>query len=83
MLFDSIVREDRNVVDLLTADYTFVNERVAKYYGIPECVRQPFPPGAAGAGIGYAPRTSRSRQHADGDRQMRIVHLRCVGASGS
>ena len=35
MLFDSIVREDRNVVDLLTADYTFVNERVAKYYGIP------------------------------------------------
>jgi len=34
-LFDSIVREDRNVVDLLTADYTFVNERLAKHYGIP------------------------------------------------
>ena len=27
LLFDSIVREDRNVLDLLTADYTFVNER--------------------------------------------------------
>ena len=35
LLFDSIVREDRNVADLLTADYTFVNERLAKHYGIP------------------------------------------------
>ena len=35
MLFGSIVREDRNVLDLLTADYTFVNERLAKHYGIP------------------------------------------------
>jgi hypothetical protein len=34
MLFDSIVREDRNVVDLLTADYTFVNERIARHYGM-------------------------------------------------
>jgi uncharacterized protein DUF1592/uncharacterized protein DUF1588/uncharacterized protein DUF1595/uncharacterized protein DUF1587/uncharacterized protein DUF1585/cytochrome c len=35
LLFDTIVREDRSVVDLLTADYTFVNERLAKHYGIP------------------------------------------------
>jgi hypothetical protein len=35
MLFESIMREDRNVVDLLTANYTFVNERLAKHYGIP------------------------------------------------
>jgi hypothetical protein len=35
LFFESIVREDRNVVDLLTADYTFVNERLAKQYGIP------------------------------------------------
>ncbi len=35
LFFDSIVREDRNVLDLLTADYTFVNERVARHYGIP------------------------------------------------
>lgn len=34
LLFDSVVREDRNVVDLLTADYTFVNERVAQHYGM-------------------------------------------------
>ncbi len=35
LFFDSIVREDHNVLDLLTANYTFVNERVAKHYGIP------------------------------------------------
>jgi hypothetical protein len=35
LLFESILREDRNVVDLLTANYTFLNERLAKQYGIP------------------------------------------------
>jgi mono/diheme cytochrome c family protein len=35
LFFESIMREDRNVVDLLTADYTFVNERLARHYGIP------------------------------------------------
>jgi hypothetical protein len=34
LLFDAIVREDRSVLDLLNADYTFVNERLAKHYGI-------------------------------------------------
>jgi hypothetical protein len=35
LFFESIVREDRNVLDLMTADYTFVNERLARHYGIP------------------------------------------------
>ena len=35
MFFGSIVHEDRSVLDLLTANYTFVNERLAKHYGIP------------------------------------------------
>jgi hypothetical protein len=34
LFFKSIVDEDRNVVDLLTADYTFLNERLARHYGI-------------------------------------------------
>jgi hypothetical protein len=34
LFFDSIVREDRSTVDLLTANYTFVNERLAQHYGI-------------------------------------------------
>jgi mono/diheme cytochrome c family protein len=35
LFFSSIVSEDRSILDLLTADYTFVNERLAKHYGIP------------------------------------------------
>jgi beta-lactamase regulating signal transducer with metallopeptidase domain len=42
MLFDSVVREDHNVVDLLTADYTFVNNRLARYYGIPNVTGSQF-----------------------------------------
>jgi len=34
LLFASIVREDRNLLDLLTADYTFVNDRLARHYGM-------------------------------------------------
>ncbi len=35
LFFESIVREDRSVLDLLDADYTFLNERLARHYGIP------------------------------------------------
>lgn len=35
LLFNDVVREDRNVLDLLDADFTFLNERLAKHYGIP------------------------------------------------
>jgi hypothetical protein len=34
LLFESIMREDRSVLDLLNADYTFVNERLARHYGM-------------------------------------------------
>ena len=35
LFFGSVLHEDRSVLDLLTADYTFVNERSARHYGIP------------------------------------------------
>ena len=35
MFFESVMREDRSILDLLRADYTFLNERLAKHYGIP------------------------------------------------
>jgi cytochrome c553 len=35
LLVDSVIRENRSVLDLLRADYTFLNERLAKHYGIP------------------------------------------------
>ncbi len=42
LLFDSVVREDRNVADLLDARDTFVNERLAKHYGIPNVYGSSF-----------------------------------------
>jgi hypothetical protein len=42
LFFESIMKEDRNVLDLLTADYTFVNERVARHYGIPNILGDRF-----------------------------------------
>jgi mono/diheme cytochrome c family protein len=49
LFFDSVVREDRSVLDLLTADYSFVNERLAIHYRIPNIIgstfqRVPLPP---------------------------------------
>ncbi len=35
LLFESVIHEDRSVLDLLNANYTFVNERLARHYGIP------------------------------------------------
>ena len=35
LFFQSVLRENRSLLDFLTADYTFVNERLAKHYGIP------------------------------------------------
>ena len=42
MFFDSILREGRSVLELLTADYTFVNERLAVHYGIPNVYGSQF-----------------------------------------
>jgi hypothetical protein len=42
MFFESIVREDRSIIDLLDANYTFVNERLAAHYGIPNVYGSQF-----------------------------------------
>ncbi len=42
MFFNSLVKDDRSVLDLLTADYTFLNERLARHYGIPGIVGSEF-----------------------------------------
>jgi mono/diheme cytochrome c family protein len=42
LFFESIIREDRSVLDLLNADYTFVNERLAMHYGIPNIYGSQF-----------------------------------------
>jgi hypothetical protein len=42
LLFDNVMREDRPVTELLTANYTFVDERLAKHYGIPNIMGNRF-----------------------------------------
>ena len=42
LFFDSIVREDRNILDLLTADFTYVNERIARVYRLPNIIGENF-----------------------------------------
>ena len=42
LFFRSIIREDRSVLDLLNADYTFVDERLARHYGIPNIYGSQF-----------------------------------------
>jgi mono/diheme cytochrome c family protein len=53
LLFEALVREDRSILDLLDADFTFVNEQLAKHYGIQgvrgkRFVRVPAPPHRGG-----------------------------------
>ena len=42
LFFQSIMKEDRSVLDLINADYTFVNERLARHYGIPNVYGSQF-----------------------------------------
>src|SRR4030095_13029421 len=42
MLFESVMREVRNILDFLNADYTFINDRLARHYGIPNIYGSPF-----------------------------------------
>ncbi len=56
LFLDSILRENRSVKELLTANYTFVNERLAEHYGIPnvrgsEFRRYTFPEGSPRSGL--------------------------------
>jgi cytochrome c551/c552 len=53
LLFDSIVREDRDVLDLFNADYTFVNERLARHYGIPNVTGDRFRRVTLGPSLAY------------------------------
>ena len=79
LFFDSIVREDRPVLDLLTADYSFVNERLAKHYGIPNVTGSDVP---ARDAAGVSPRSARAGQHPDADVDTPIARRRCSAASG-
>ena len=82
LFLDSILRENRSVLDLLTANYTFLNERLAQALRHPQRQGQRFPPRHA-SGRQPARRTARPGQHPD-DHVVCDAHLagpaRQVGA---
>ncbi|HEX4275404.1 MAG TPA: DUF1592 domain-containing protein [Bryobacteraceae bacterium] len=56
LFLDSVLRENRSVKELLTANYTFLNERLAEHYGVPNIEgsqfrRVTFPPGSERGGL--------------------------------
>ena len=62
MVFAHVMREDRSVLEFLDSDYTFVNEDLAKHYGIPGVPGQGVPPRDAA-------REQPARRHADAGRR--------------
>ncbi len=65
LFVDSVLRGDRSVLELLSADYTFLNERLALQYGIRDVRGRALPQGAAGRSEPL--RSARQGRTADGD----------------
>ena len=76
LFFDSIIREDRNILDLLTADYTFVNERLARHYGIPNVYGSRFRRVTLPPEHGLPARAARQGQLPGGDVDAELPHAR-------
>ena len=64
LFFQSIIREDRSVIDLIDANYTFVNERLARHYGIPNIYGSAL--SSRDAGRRESPRPPGAGKRADG-----------------
>ena len=80
LFFDSLVREDRSILDLITADYTFANERVARHYGIPNVAGSDFRRVAL---PGQSARHSRPGQRPDADVEPRSHVARAARQVGA
>ena len=76
LFFGSIVHEDRSILDLLTANYTFVNERLAKQYGIPNIYGPQFRRVTLPRGTRHAPRPAGQGRAIDRDLERRAHFAR-------
>ena len=92
LFFGSVLRDNRSVLDLLTGDYTFVNERLARHYNIPGVFGSHFrqraadrrrPPRAAGQGRGADGHVPRQHHVAGAARQVGARERARVAAAGA
>ena len=72
LFFESQVRENRPIPELLRADHTYLNEQLARHYGVDDIYGSPVPPGRARRRP--APRPAGPREHTD-DHLVREPHL--------
>ncbi len=80
LFFQNILREDRSVIELLDANYTFLNQRLAEHYGIPNIYGAAVPQGDADRSESRRP--AGAGQHAHGDRPIPTGPRWCSAASG-
>ena len=82
LFFESVMREDRSVLDLLTADYTFVNERLAQPLRDSRTSTAASSAASRSARRRSAAGLARPGQHPDGDLVRRPARRRSSAASG-
>ncbi len=82
LLFARVVREDRSVRELLDANYTFLNERLARHYGIPGVYGSQFRMVELPAGVRCAARHPRQGRDPDDHVERPTALRRSVAASG-
>ena len=80
MFFNNLVREDRSVLELFSADYTFVNERLARHYGIPGVAGDRVPQVTVSGR--HAARACSARAACSCRRRSPTARRRCCAASG-
>ena len=84
LLFQHLVRDDRSALELLTAEYTFVNERLARHYGIGDVSGPEFPQGLVSRRQAARPARTWQRPDADVARQPDLAGAaRQVGDGGA
>ena len=79
LFFESVLRENRSVLDLMNGDYTFVNERLARHYGIPASSAASS---VACASSDHARRGCSARERCCSRRRIRRRPRPCCAASG-
>ena len=65
LFFEGILRDDRSILELLSADYTFLNERLAKHYGIPHVYGSHFRRVSFGTRSNGGPASARAADDAE------------------